>query len=240
MSEKKNVQALRQAAIDYMREMSQIKWTASEDIDLTVIKNTLFYKKGETYYGVIYNTNKGVDGETFASYIDENGIFRGPVAKKECPGNHCTSTILITWRKLGDKNKANWSVDMMPQCGTGILSVGKYEWRKEDKTTIEMVDRTPEQDLYEDYALMQCGDAILYCFGPTGHARMIKDNVVVRNPDGTINPDESYITSIEQTSSFDKNAPVNTTWFVDHKYYYQRIREKKYGPITIQLFQEEE
>ena len=95
MSEKKNVQALRQAAIDYMREMSQIKWTASEDIDLTVIKNTLFYKKGETYYGVIYNTNEGVDGETFASYIDENGFFRGPVAKKECPGNHCTSTILI-------------------------------------------------------------------------------------------------------------------------------------------------
>ena len=239
MSEPKDIKALRKQAVDYMREMSNIKWTPEEDIDLTTIKKTLYYKKGETYYGVIYNVNRGVDGETFSSHIDENGVFTGPFDKPNCPGNHCTSAILITWRKFGDKTTAGWTANMMPQCGTGILCLGDIEWKDEDKTTIEMVERTNANTVYEAYALMQEGDAILYCFGPTGHARMICENHIVRKEDGKIDPEESYIITIEQTSSFDKMRPdINTTWYVDHKYTYERIHESNYIPITVPLFAE--
>ncbi len=233
-----DIKALRKEAVAYMRSMSSIRWTPAEDIDLTSILKTLYYKKGETYYGVIYNTNRGVDGETFSSHI-ENGVFKGPTDKPSCPGNHCTSSILITWRKLGDKTTAGWTANMMPQCGTGILSLGNYEWKAEDKTTIEMVERTEPEVLFEDYALMQEGDAILYCFGPTGHARMIVENHVVRTADGKIDPEESHVITIEQTSSFDKQrTEIHTTWYVDHKYSYNMLRKSNYVPITVPIFQQ--
>ena len=128
---------------------------------------------------------------------------------------------------------------MMPQCGTGILQLGDFEIDPEDKTTIAMVERTEPQVMFEAYALMQEGDAILYCFGPTGHARMICENHVVRNADGTINPEESYIITIEQTSSFDKmRTDRHTTWYVDHKYTYDMVLKSKYIPITVPLFVE--
>ncbi len=236
-----NVKELRKQALAYMKEMSEIKWTPEEDVDLSVVKKTLIYKKGETYYGTIYNTEKGVDLETFASHV-EDGVFKGPFTKKECPGNHCTNTILITWRRLGDKTTAGWTANMMPQCKTGILPLGDYIFTDEDKTTIEMVERTKRDTMLEAYALMQEGDAILYCFGPTGHARMIVENHTVRDANGKINAEESYIVTIEQTSSFDKEAKerdgINTTWYVNHKYTYERIHDANYIPITVGIFQE--
>ncbi len=238
MTDKKDIKALRKEAVAYMHEMSEIKWTPSEDIDLTSIIKTLYYKKGETYYGVIYNTNKGVDGETFSTQL-EDGVYKGPITREKAFGNHCTSAILITWRRLGDKTTAGWTANMMPQCNTGILPIGDYIIEDDDKTTIAMVERTEPEDLFEAYALMEAGDAILYCFGPTGHARMICENHVIRDADGSINPEESYIISIEQTSSFDKTrTDRNTTWYVDHKYTYEMIRKGNFVPITVPLFQE--
>ena len=238
MTDKKDIKALRKEAVAYMHEMSEIKWTPSEDIDLTSIIKTLYYKKGETYYGMIYNTNKGVDGETFCTQL-EDGVYKGPITREKAFGNHCTSAILITWRRLGDKTTAGWTANMMPQCGTGILPLGDYIIEDDDKTTIAMVERTEPEVMFESYALMQEGDAILYCFGPTGHARMICENHVVRNADGTVNPEESYIISIEQTSSFDKSrTDRNTTWYVDHKYTYEMLRKSNYISITVPLFQE--
>jgi hypothetical protein len=235
----KTVKELRKEAVAYMREMSDIKWTPEETVDLSVIRKPLVYNKGETYYGVIYNTEKGVDLEKFASHV-EDGVYKGPYTKKEIPGNHCTSAILITWRKLGDTTTAGWTANMMPQCKTGILALGDYIWKDEDKTTIEMVERTDRNTVLEAYALMQEGDAILYCFGPTGYARMIVENHVVRDENGKINAEESYIITIEQTSSFDKIAKDgrNTTWYVDHQYSYERIYDANYVPITVGIFQE--
>ena len=73
---------------------------------------------------------------------------------------------------------------------------------------------------------------------------MIVENHVIRDENGKINGDESYIISIEQTSSFDKEAKeqkgINTTWFVDHKYTYSTLREKNYVPVTVALFNEDE
>ena len=239
----KNVKELRKQVLDYMRSMSEIEWIAEEDVDLSVIRKPLYYTKGEKYYGTIYNTNEGVDLETFAKHVVD-GVFKGPFTKKECPGNHCTSTILISWRKFGDKNTAHWTVDMMPQCKTGILPLGNFSWNDDDTRTIDMVERTDADTLYEAFALMQEADAILYCFGPTGHARMIVENHVIRDENGKINGDESYIISIEQTSSFDKIAKeekgINTTWYVDHKYTYSTLREKNYVPVTVALFNEDE
>ncbi len=238
MADKKEIAELRKAAVAYMKEMSEVKWTPEEDVDLTCITKKLFYKKGETYYGIIYNTNDGVGLETFNEYLHD-GVYKGPYTKPEIPGNHCTSCLLVTWRKLGDKNTACYTANMMPQCGTGILPLGDYIWKQEDTTTIEMVDRTDENTIYEAYALMQEGDAVLYCFGRSGHARMVKEVNIIRNEDGKINPEESYIITIEQTNSFDpQRTDINTTWYVDHKYTFAKLYERKYVPITVPIFQE--
>ena len=42
MTDKKDIKTLRKEAVAYMHEMSEIKWTPSEDIDLTKILKTLY------------------------------------------------------------------------------------------------------------------------------------------------------------------------------------------------------
>ncbi len=234
----KDVKSLREKAVAYMTAMSAVKWTPEEDVDLSCITKKLYYHKGETYYGIIYNTNEGEDLESFESYLHD-GVYKGPYTKSEIPGNHCTSSILITWRKLGDKVSATYTANMMPQSKTGVLPIGNYDWREDDTTTIQMVDRTDADTMYECYALLQPADAVLYCFGASGHARMVKEVHVVRGEDGKINPEESYIITIEQTSSFDKQREdIKTTWYIDHKYSFASLYEKKYVTITVPIFQE--
>lgn len=89
--------------------------------------------------------------------------------------------------------------------------------------------------MFEAYSLLEPADAIIThrLEVDDKHGRLVNNNpVIVRNADGTIDGDKSYVTVIEQTSVFKKNAPVSTTFFVNQKYTFNNLFNTGYIPVT--------
>ena len=62
---------------------------------------------------------------------------------------------------------------------------------------------------------------------------------VVRLENGVIDPENSYIYTVEQTNCFDKTDAAkgrNTTWYIDHKYSFAMLYEKRFKPVTFTAY----
>lgn len=226
---------IRQAAVDYMYAMSQVKWKPETEMDFSSI--SIKYSPRETYYGLPYNV--WIDGnlEGFERYIDDRGVYAGPSTWSTAPGNHCTSSIKSAWLTVSNSISFTVSINMLPDSGTGILAVGEYDWTSADKHTSNIIEKNSADIIYEAYALAKKGDAILSAWGDTGHARMLaEDATVVRYANGKINPTRSFFTTHEQTNAFDSTSSVKTTWKVNKIYTFEAVYKKNYIPITIEEF----
>lgn len=231
---KEGLSEKRKEALRYMYDMSQVRWTPSEDIDLTSINKSLYFKTGEIYYGIIYTFYTAVNLEGFKSYLDENNVFHGPTELRQIPGNHCTSSIINAYKHIGDPITAHWSMDMHPARKTGLYPVGSYVYDDTDIVTEETIKHNTEEVMYESYASLQGGDCILSCWGKTGHARMVASVEVVRGEDGVIDPEKSHVKTLEQTWSMDKTAAVNTSWYINRTYSFKLLFDKFYIPLTVE------
>ncbi len=231
-----NTSFLRKKAVKYMCKMASVKWTAQHDIDLTNLCSSLYYQEGETYYGVIYNTVSSVSYEQFIEYIDDNDVFIGPTDQPYCPGNQCVSSIAFAWKSIGADVSFTFNANMLPQSNTGVIAVGDYLWNKDDKTTTQMIERTPSRVLYDSYSKAVEGDALISCLGKTGHARMITDVCTVLSDNGCIDPIQSYVQTIEQTSLFDSTTKHKTTWYVDRRYTFEELQKTGYVPVSVPIF----
>ncbi len=232
----------RQAAVDYMYEMSSIEWTPAEDIDSASVQPTLFYKAGVKYTGMMYVTGSQTrtDADGFRAQLDENGVYTGPANPKEGFGNHCSSSISLSYARVSSKAKFNHTTKMMPNANAGMKALGNYLYDEKDATTDLIFAKNRDLDVFsEGYALLEKGDAILYCDGKTGHTRMIIENHVEKNAQDKIDIKKSYVVTIEQTSSFDETRTdrVVTTWYVEHKYTYAQLIETRYIPLTFEGFE---
>ncbi len=231
-----NTSLLRRKAVKYMRKMASVKWIPEHDIDLRNISDSLYYIEGETYYGVIYNTVSSVSYEQFIEHIHDNDVYTGPTYQPYCPGNQCVSSIAFSWKSIGADVSFTYNANMMPQSKTGVIAVGDYLWTKDDKTTTQMIERTSSDVLYDSYSKVLGGDALISCLGRSGHARMVTDVHTVFSDDGSIDPMQSYIQTIEQTSLFDSTVKHKTTWYVDRRYSFDELQKTGYVPVSIPLF----
>ncbi len=234
----------REIAVNYMYEMSQIKWTPTETMDYTEeIHKSLLYKKGVEYTGIIYATGNQTltNADKFRSKLNENGQYIGPIDRLGAFGNHCSSSIRLAYDQISNNMKFTWTGAMVPSRKLGTIPLGDYVVEDTDTTTNEICERTPATKMYECYALLQPGDSILTCWGDTGHARMIVKVDMQKNAAGKINPTRSTVTTIEQTSSFDESRTdgVRTTWYVEHVYSFAKLYETCYIPLTIPEFSRE-
>ncbi len=225
----------RDIVVDYMYKMASIEWKASQTIDLSSVKDTLIYRKGQKYKGIIYCTVNNMNNyDAFAAEI-EDGVYTGSSDKATVVGNHCSSAIRVAYDLISNDVTFGSTVDMVPSRNKGTKIVGDYTFNALDKTTDEIIARNTAEKMYECYALLKKGDNILTCWGSTGHTRMIVDVVVERDSSGKINPGRSYVVTVEQTSSFerDKETKLTTSWFIDHKYKFSELFNEKYIPLTI-------
>lgn len=242
----------RDLVVDYMYEMANIEWTPSVDIDSTQVHTTLYYKKGVKYHGIMYVTGSRTltDADEFREHLDENGTYIGPPDAATGYGNHCSSAIRLAYNRVSKDVKFGYTGEMIPGKNKGMLPLGNYKHEGVYHTSYGIFDANPNKDVFiEGYSLLQKGDAILTCWpkandpnvAETGHARMIISVDIVKTPAGKINPHKSTVLTIEQTSSFDKQAKegINTTWYVEHTYTFNELLEDKYIPLTIAAFSEE-
>ena len=233
----------RKVVYEYMKAMSEVVWTPEQTLDLSKINSQLVFKKGVTYTGMPYVTAIAGTLEQFLAHT-EDGVYKGPFTVQEAIGNHCSSSIINSWKRVSDTITAGYTVNMMPQREKGTVPVGDYVFERTDTSTEQIVKRNKSAVIFDAYSKLQMGDAVLSAgtsgqWNDTGHTRMVISVDVSRKANGEINPNRSSVTTIEQTNAFDKTAKgINTTYWVNHVYSFTDLFSKNYIPVTVKELNE--
>ena len=116
------------------------------------------------------------------------------------------------------------------------------ESKPENYGTDECMRDNTDKDLFEAYALMKKGDGMVY-YTTAGHVIMISsDPVVVRNADGSIDPEASSVTIIDQGQTwYEDGVAADGTKYtykggVDTKLSFTRLKKGNYVPFTFLEF----
>lgn len=103
--------------------------------------------------------------------------------------------------------------------------------------TDEITAFNGEQGMYAAYANAKKADGLIRSDG-TSNARMIVSVHVVKNPDGSIDGDQSYVITLAQTTQItEKQQADGTTLYcfgeVDAKYTFKSLYEDHFVPMTV-------
>ncbi len=218
--------ARRDAAEQYMRNMANYLWRASEDIiytrDASVVTEEdlegyseakkIRIKAGRLYRGIPYSYAgcPAVNFMDYASEPDENGIHTvsglgwkslNGGSKTGRVGNDCSGAIALAWNSIG--------ADILPSSTSrmvrnrGYLPVGQYQSDPDINTlTKDTCLENGGDVMFAAYAQLKKADAIVYRKDTFGHTQMIVSVEVVYKDDGRIDPNASTVTTIDQTSSY--------------------------------------
>lgn len=218
--------ARRDAAEQYMRNMANYMWRASEDItytrDASVVTEEdlegysetkkIRIKAGRLYRGIPYSYAgcPAVNFMDYASAPDENGIHTvsglgwkslNGNAETGRVGNDCSGAIALAWNSIG--------ADIMPSSTSkmvrnrGYLPVGQYQSDPDQNTlTKDTCLQNGGDVMFAAYAQLKKADAIVYRKDTYGHTQMIVSVEVVYKDNGKIDPNASTVTTIDQTSSY--------------------------------------
>lgn len=247
---------LRQLCADAFKANLSFTWTPTQEImyDFVILDRTrsVVLPKGIAYSGLSYNSSN--DKGTLWKVLDYYDPETGALDIEAMDGKHlniigsaCTRGILWAYARVSNSHK----IDMLPSInqyssnivpvGPYTYEVGKYSFSAGDGTKRIIADNG-EQVMYESYAAMKIADGLNS--SSEYHVIMCaSEPVVVRWPDGTINPDESYILVHEQAAGGSMSNDYNYTQSngvtmrplgtVDQKYTFKKLLDKGYIPFTI-------
>ena len=230
---------LRTLVVDFFRFCRTFPWVPSEDYYEVVNNKPVSLTGGVVYGGLpyvavghgsvyrlmdFYNENTGeVD---IVKAFENNRYF----------GNQCSSGAFVAWGRVVNSAAYNTTEYMVPK--NGFIKLGNYVYDenldnfKTDVYTSHITQANGRQVMYESYALLQPADGLVH-WTPrqAGHVIMSTSKaVVVRNPDGTINGDESYVTIIDQAGIYTlQNAQDTVDWVASFTYLY----DNNYLPFTF-------
>ena len=223
-------------------------------------------KNGEYYVG------------EFAESLASEGIsVKDNYGFTQYMGNDCSSAVSWAWRQVSSVDMAEggcygrYSGNMIPTAANkenhGILPVAAFFASSED-TRVD-AKKLGTEPFYEGYARVLPGDG-LAGYDTSGHVLLAsQDAMVIRDGDGKIDPDKSFLTTIEQgaglyDSKGDDNrflenlpSPQQTSWRVDYRYNFRNLAingnyedlkmqhkhcgcDHIYLPITMQALQQVE
>lgn len=205
----------RQTVMDFMRSQLDFYWRCEETMEYVNAKTgelELTYYGGQVYRGLPY----GQSGGTAASFMrhkvdtDEKGL---PVVGGLTPvaetgklsvfrmGSDCAATVWTSWSQVSSSISAEKRTTKYMTTDNGFLRVGEYESASDiHADTKKVCKQNGEQVMFEAYAQLQPGDACVH-FNGTGHAIMITEVTVKRNPKtGEILGNTSFVKLMDQTS----------------------------------------
>lgn len=252
---------LRQLCVDYFRLQLSFTWTPNKDISYTIVSKNrkVSLPTGIAYSGMCYAAGHASHGAgniyKMLSYYDpdtgvldvasmgDNDNMLGII------GSHCSWGTCWGWNRVSNSIALYTMSDYKPS--NGALLVGPYtydesqaDFSKTDTTT-KIIQSNGEEVIFESYAQMLLGDG-LYS-SPAWHVMMCSISpVVVRNPDGTVNPDQSYLHVCEQitdgTSGWwepikqSNGISLRELGGVDIKLTFRELLKRGYIPFTIPEF----
>lgn len=164
---------------------------------------------------------------------------------KSFPGNDCVAAVILAWNTVltnrDQIKEMNYTSSLIPGKDVGIITVGDYDYSNNYNNNTDQIARANgEQTMAEAYALLLPGDATNYVrssqSGNPRHSRLVvKKPVVVRNSDGTINLEKSYVTCMDQAAGGQSRFIVGTNLTSIHTkdYYFSQLYSEGSLPITI-------
>ena len=241
--------ALREKVVQAIYDLGTVKWKVRQDVthscycQLSSCHGS--YSTQYTYYGVPYN-HKCSPTARMEYCIDEEGYLKDWVYDLESLdgfdmyfGTDCTGAVLQAWWTVSNSVNFYNTGSMSPYYGWGTLPVGDYVWdipMSSKNWTDSYIQANDEQTMYEAYGQMRAGDAYVYRIDVGGHARMAaEDAVVVRDQQGLINPEYSYVICHEQGASWRNDETKEISTFrLNYKYTFANLYYDWTIPVTIE------
>jgi hypothetical protein len=240
--------SLREAAVNYMREQANVVWTPSKTFTYgNTYENwayKLTYEAGKKYHGLPYTHLSASIGE-FTKLLNENGgkYSSDSDSGNEVMGAQCNSSICHSFQQF-TPIVCMTSRQYMPSYKDEFVGkiCGNYNVPEGVQRTLDIIQANTQDAIYEAYAMADMGDVIMSNDDTKGvvHDRMVaKKPVIVKAANGKINPNRSYLVTVEQTDTFDdtRKDGVNTTWWIDHQYTFSKLYETNYIPITFEVYE---
>ena len=221
-TEDMTVDEMRQLCVDFFEYSKTFLWTPDESIEYVRNKNDSndTMSQGTVYGGMPYVGNASGSPYRYMDYVNpETGLLdmkkaipelaQGGVVGMEALlyfGSQCAKTAGLGWGRV--INSANYRATAYLLPANGVILLGDIEmdqtktsWTADYRTT-QVCKENGKQVMFEAYAQLRKADGMVY-YTTAGHVTMAySDAVVVRNPDGTINGDESYVMIIHQAQKW--------------------------------------
>ena len=258
------VEEMRAAAVDLMRKALTVEWYTTIEFDTTTSVSHNIFLANKRYAGIPYN-GPNTSLYAFLEYLDpETGRLKGEeltggvnrdlsTAFDQALGSSCSGTV--GWAILAVCSSVHGlfqSYYMVAQ--NGWLSLGDYTYdlstpsfgkANSTETTDGILAKTGRQKMYQCYALLEPADILVWQNNEKmGHTMMaVSRATVIRNEDGSINGEKSYVLIQDQRfGGFTYTDPSTKRVYaaqgrVDFKYTFDRLFQEEYIPMTTAEFQ---
>ena len=237
-----NVRAVRDKVVKAMYDMGTVEWRVKQDL----VYSDRMWSTTYTFKGIPYNHKSGSLAQ--AQYIiGEDGYLIDDVYEWATSdswdmyfGSDCSSAVQQAWWTVSNSTDTFVVRYMHVQANQGTVAVGPYDWTipldMDTPLTDPFILGNDEYVIYESYAAMRAGDAVAYHKPTGGHTRMCaEDPVVVRDQNGQIDPQLSYVISHEQGNAV-RNDEEGTysSWNIGRKQTFANLYFDWAVPVTCE------
>ncbi|MBR6558552.1 MAG: hypothetical protein IKT70_06020 [Clostridia bacterium] len=251
-SDSMTIDEKRQLCVDFFRLSGLVQYTPSQDF---TYKQTSGGKMSTLTAGTIYSglpyvvSGKG-NLYTFMHYYDETtGVLDSSRMEGldfgKFIGNQCSYGSLWAWARV--VNSFSHTLTNTTHSNNGCIPIAPFEYEcigdwSADNRTATVCYSNGFQTTYEAYANMKPADGMVMYGKDGGHTQMVSSlPVVVRNTDGTINGQESYLYYIDQGTDYTDYYPVDGVKTllqadIDVKITFEEMLLSGYIPFTFAEF----
>ena len=241
---------MRTLCVDFFRYSKTALWIADDDYGIynSSGEEVRSVDKGKVYGGLpyvgvasgnVYRTLDYMDQET--GVVNVKALGENP----ELFGNQCSVAAWWGWARVVNSAKYEWSYDAVSRRGFVPLGPHYYDPGLSRFTnkygTDECCKENGMDTMMESYAELKKGDGIMY-MTTAGHIVMIaSDAVVVRDAAGKIDPAQSYVTVLDQTTMWKTGTnefgeEYTYEAHVDSKWTFNTLYKGSYLPYTYKEF----
>ena len=236
---------LRKICTDFMRLQLSFPWTPSQSLTFASANKQATVNEGAVYGGLPYVSSTFGNLYNAMEYYDETtGILKLDKEILKIIGNQCSASAYWAWSRVS--NAISFGGTQTTLQKNGCLRVGNYTYsdsinsfHTEKIATATICKQNGEQVMYESYALLLPADGLNMYTGTAGHVRMVAEKAnVVRNADGTINPERSSVTFLDQGNTWSSGTqsngkPIKIQGGVDVTVSFRSLYQSGYLPFRI-------